>query len=123
VPTNDARIVLRNDLRGPANRPLLRLSRRGGNFFVAGNALGYDQTVHPSGKTAPFLSNVQGVIRNKLGLGVSTPIPGATGYRDAGWEAPASEYQAIASGPRVVRTGFFANRGSSRACPHCGRKI
>jgi len=122
VPTNDARIVLRNDLRGPANRPLLRLTRRGGNFFVPGNALGYGTAVHPSGKTAPFLSGIQGAIRNKLGLGVSTPIPGATGYRDAGWEAPASEYQAIASGPRMARTGFFANRGGAK-CPHCGRKI
>ena len=118
---NESRFSMRNDFQGPANRPLLRLSRFGGGgvFFVPGNELGDATAVHPTGKTAPFLMGVQGTSQRK-GAAVTAPIPtdGVKGdRRGLGFRLNA---YAPEPAPKTSRAGFFANRRGAR-CPHCGR--
>lgn len=119
---NDSRIVMRNDFRGPGNRPLLRLSRFGGGgvFFVPGNQLGYATAVHPSGRTQPFLDNVQGKFQRHEQIAVTSPIPGSDVKGDArGLGFRMSPY-APQPKPVTSRQGFFARR-ATKTCPTCGR--
>jgi hypothetical protein len=116
---------MRNDYKGPPNRPLLRLSRFGGGgvFYLPANSRGPATAVHPNGQTQPFLRSLQGTYQRE-GTLVTKAIPiehvrgdeRGFGFSDSVYDPPVG----TGRGPGGLRAGMFANRGRHR-CPHCGR--